>query len=259
MASGMLYSIPIAVVLLGIVLLILGSFELGFRVGEHFRTQYDKEASLSLGPMVGGVLAMLAFVLAFTFAIAAGQHDLRKQNVLREANAVGTAYLRADLLDEPQRTEVKRLLREYVDIRVQAAKGENLDFALTRSVELHQLLWVQVLGAKTNPAPMISLVIQSINDVIDMHETRVTAVLHNRIPRSIWFALFVISALTMTTIGIQIGTIGKRRLIAIVPLILAFSVLATLVVDLDRPLQGRITTEQHAMINLQENMDRDTK
>ena len=260
MDHGLLDSLPIIVVYLGIVLLILASFEVGYRVGERVRPHFDKEASLSLGPMVGGVLAMLAFVLAFTFAISANQHDLRKQYVLDEANAVRSAYLLADLLDEQRRTDVKRLLREYVDIRLHATKGENLETSLARSVEIHGLLWNLVTSAertaqnRNNP-----LVIQSINNVIDTHEKRLTARLHNRIPSSIWLALFAISALTMITIGIQIGTIGKRRLVAILPLILAFAVLATLVVDLDRPQKGLIIVGQQAMMNLQFNMDRRMK
>ena len=250
-------SISIIVIYLCIVLLILVSFEIGYRIGKKVRANFDKEASLSLGPLVGGVLAMLAFFLAFTFAIAADQHDLRKQYVLDEANVIGQAYMRADLLDVQRRTEVKHLLREYVDIRLAAPKAENLSAIIARSVELHDLLWAQVSsGAKANTSSNTALVIQSINNVIEMHEKRLTARVYNRIPVSIWFALFAMSALTMITMGIQIGTIGKRRLVTIIPLILAFAMLATLVVDLDRPQSGGITVGQQAMVNLQTNMDR---
>ncbi len=90
---------------------------------------------------------MLAFVLAFTFSIASHQHDLRKQSVLEEANSIGTAYLRADLLDKQYAIKVKHLLREYVDIRLKAASGSTLDTAMAGSVEIHDHLWALVSAA----------------------------------------------------------------------------------------------------------------
>jgi purine-cytosine permease-like protein len=101
------------------------------------------------------------------------------------------------------------------------------------------------------------LAIQSVNEVIDMHETRVTSGLRNRIPASVWIALFAITALTMITMGVQIGFTGKRRLVAVIPMSLAFAVLVTLVVDLDRPQRGLIIVGQQSLIDLQRSMARD--
>lgn len=256
----LLNSLPISGTYVGIILLMLLSFELGYQISKYTRTRYDKEAHSTLGPMVGGILAMLAFVLAFTFSMAASQHNLRKQHVLDEANAIGTAYLRADLIDEQYGTEVKQLLRDYVDTRLQAVGSDNLDAAIAKSIQLHELLWAQVsFASKTAPNTNTALIIQSINGVIDMHGKRITAVLHNRIPDSIWVTLFAISALTMITMGTQAGLAGSRRLAVVIPLILAFAALATVVVDLDCRQKGMITVEQQAMIDLQSSMDRGTK
>ena len=81
---------------------------------------------------------MLGFALAFMFSMASSHHDLRKKNVLEEANSIGTAYLRADLIDKQYETEVKSMLREYVDIRLKAASGSDLDAALAESVNIHR-------------------------------------------------------------------------------------------------------------------------
>jgi hypothetical protein len=200
---------------------------------------------------------MLAFVLAFTFSIASHQHDLRKQSVLEEANSIGTAYLRADLLDKQYAIKVKHLLREYVDIRLKAASGSALDTAMAGSVEIHDHLWALVsAAAKDRPNTNTSLMIQSINDIIDMHQKRVTAGLRNRIPSSVWMALIGIIALTMITMGAEIGLTGKRRLVAMIPLVLAFAVLVALVVDLNRPQSGLITVGQQSMVDLQRSMSR---
>lgn len=253
-------SLPIPGFYLFAAILMLAFGEIGFQFGIRARSRTDKEAPASLGPMVGGLLAMLAFVLAFTFSMASSQHDLRKGNVLEEANAIGTAYLRADLIDEPFRTEIRRLLREYVDVRLQAASGNDLDAALARSTEIHGLLWAQGSSAARNsPGTNTALLVQSINDVIDMHEKRVTGALRNRIPGSVWLSLVAITALTMIAMGTQVGLTGKRRLVAVIPLVLAFSALVTLVVDLNRPQSGLIVIGQQSMVNLQSSMGRDTR
>ena len=210
--------------------------------------------------MVGGLLGMLGFVFAITFSMAAYQHDIRKQNVLEEANTIGTAYLRADLLDRQYATRLKRLLREYVDIRLKAASGTDLDAALAKSFEIHSRLWTEVsTAAVKSPNTNTSLMIQSINDVIDMHEKRVTGGLRNRIPDSVWIALSAITAVTMITMGMQAGFTGERRLVAVITLSLAFAAVVTLVADLNRPQSGLITVGQQAMVDLQRGMDPETK
>ncbi|MEH6355159.1 MAG: hypothetical protein V7760_03935 [Marinobacter sp.] len=247
--------VPLIWVFLTVAALMLVFCELGYQFGSHAKTRQDKEATASLGPMVGGLLGMLAFVLAFTFSMASSQHDLRKKNVLEEANLIGTAYLRADLLEERYEMEVKRLLKDYVNIRLAAANGSNIEIALKKSAEIHKLLWNKVSSAASEkPDTNTALVIQAINDVIDMHEKRVMGAFGNRVPISVWVALAAINALGMITLGTQVGHTGNRRLIALVPMALAFAVLVTLVVDLNRPLSGFIKVEQQSMINLQISM-----
>lgn len=258
MNLGLVESLPISGFYVVVVILMLIFGEVGYRFGIHVKTYQDKEAPASLGPMVGALLGMLAFVLAFTFSMASSQHVLRKNNVLEEANSIGTAYLRADLIDRQYGAEVKRLLREYVDVRLKAASGGDLDTAIAKSVDIQNLIWAQVSSAaRDNPDTNTALMIQSINDVIDLHEKRVTGALRNRIPGSIWISLFAITALTMVAMGVQIGLTGKRRLVAEIPLVLAFAVLTTLVVDLDRPQRGLIIVGQQSMLNLQNSMGRE--
>ena len=255
METSLLDSIPVPIIFILIVLLILLSNEVGYRIGMRARKRYAGEMVATQGPLVGGLLGMLAFVLAFTFSMAASHHDQRKKFTLQEANVIGTAYLRADLLPPKHRQEIKKLLREYVDVRLRGAKDDAyLAEAIKRSLEIHGLLWQQVLEASQNADIRTGLVIQSINDLIDMHENRIEKGIYTKIPGSVWFALFAISAFTMVTIGIQIGFVRTRGLLAIVPLSLAFAVLATLVIDLDNPGTGFIKEGQYAMEDLQSTM-----
>jgi hypothetical protein len=251
---------PIGIIFVFITIFMLAFCELGFQLGERARRTRDKDAMTSLGPIVGGLMGMLAFVLAITFSMAASQYDLRKQNVIDDANAIGTAYLRADLLDEEGSAELKKLLQEYVDIRLQAVNGGDMAAIVARSVEIQRLLWARVSSvARTTPGINASLNIQAINALIDMHGKRLTAGLYNRIPYSVWLALVAISALAMMTMGIQVGITGKRRLVAVIPMLMAFAVLVTLVADLNRPQKGLITVGQQAMLDLQSSMRTDLK
>lgn len=260
MKIGLLDSVPTYGVYFGVALLILLSFEVGYQISKQARIRYKKNMPSTLGPMVAGLLSMLAFILAFTFSIASSQYHHRKQMVLDEANVIGTAYLRADLLDEQRQAEVKSLLREYVNSRLQAIKIEKFETEIAKATDLHRLLWVQVSSAaKATPNTNTSLLVQSINNVIDMHQNRVTAAVSNRITGSIWLTLITISALTMVTVGFQAGYSRSRRLIAVIPMALAFAALTTVIADLDHPQKGSIKVGQQAMISLQSSMSRDFK
>lgn len=257
-----LEAMPIAGVYLCIVLLILASCEAGILIGRHHRrTRQDEGALTSVGPMVGGLLGMLAFVLAFTFSMAATHHSARKQDVLTEAIHIGTAYLRADLLGDVRGPQIKRLLSEYVDVRLRTARpGGDLKAGVTRSLEIHDLLWAQVSSAvRENSNRNAALAVASVNEVIAMHERRLTDAVHARIPGGIWLGLMAITVLTMGTMGLQIGLSGKRRLVGIIPIALAFSVLVTLILDLNRPQGGFITVSQQPLLDLQARMDRAPK
>lgn len=260
MNPGFFETLPMLVVYLGITAIILLSIEMGYRVGDKVHRDYDKEAPMSVGPLVGGLLSMLAFVLAISYSVAASLNDSRKQYVLDEANAIGTAYLRADLLDGKSKREVKRLLKEYVDTRLEAVSPENLTEALARSVQIQKLLWARAVAISVKaPSQNTQLFVQSINDLIDLHEKRVTAGLRARIPASIWLALLTISSLAMVTLGIQIGFSGSRKLVATIPMSLAFAVLTTLVVDLDRPQAGMTKVGQETMLDLRASMRHDVQ
>ncbi len=251
-------SLNIGVIYLGLVLFILLSYEIGYQVGKLFQNRRKNVDPSSLNHIVSGILGMLAFVLAFTFAMASSQHRSRRQLVLEEANTVGTAYLRADLLEEPYKSRIKELLKEYVSVRIEGASREKFAKAVQRSVEIHEMLWHQVAeAAKRYPSKCTLLVVKSINDVIDMHSKRIAAALRARIPTSIWIALLAISALTMITMGVQAGIGESRKLIAVIPLILAFAVLTALVVDLDRPQRGLIKVGQQEMVDLKKSMEKE--
>jgi len=250
-ATGIMDSLPLWAIYLITAALVLLSAEVGWRLGDYSRHRPRHEKDAPVGAVVGSMLGLLAFLLAFTFGMAASRYDTRKQLVLQEANAIGTAYLRADILPEPERSEIRNLLREYAAPRVQGGTWLVSPEALAQSSALHDRLWAAAVAATArNPESILGgLFVQSLNEVIDLDETRVTAN-RNRIPDSIWMVLYAITILSMAALGYQFGLTGERSWAVIILLVLVFTAVMLLIADLDRPQRGIIQVSQQAMIDL---------
>ena len=110
--------VPLWAVFLATGALLWLAMEGGYRIGRWRHARIVDEKEQPVGAMVASILGLVALVLGFTFSLAASRFDARRMAVLEEANAIGTTYLRARLLPEPQRSEVARLLREYVEVRI---------------------------------------------------------------------------------------------------------------------------------------------
>ena len=231
------------------------SVELGYRLARYRLKHSQEEKESPVGGMVGGTLGLLAFMLAFTFGLAGSRFEDRRQVLLSEANAIGTTYLRAAMLPEPMRTESQNLLREYVDVRLEAIQPGKLDQALKKSEELHVRLWSQAVAAtEKDRSDITGLFVASLNEVIDLHATRVMAGLRSRVPGVIWIVLYVLAILAMVMMGYHSGLAHSRRSIAVIALIIGFSSVLYLIADLDRPGQGSLRVSQQSMIDLRQSM-----
>jgi len=202
-------------------------------------------------------MGLLAFFLAFTFGIAASRFEARRQLVLQEANAIGTAYLRAKLVSEPQSAEIQRVLREYTDLRIDAARRGALPAAIARSEAMHGRLWSEATAlTRSDPHSIAAgLLVDSLNEVIDLHQMRVTAGLRSRIPARVWDVLFLLTFLAMLAMGYHAGQQGMGSSLVILLLVLAFSSVILIIADLDRPLEGSLRVSQLPLIDTRESMD----
>ena len=246
-------AVPLIALFVLAVVLALGIIEGGYRAGRYMHRNSKQEKPVPVGGMVGAVLALLAFLLAFTFGIAANNFQEKRRVLLAEANAIGTAYLRTDLLTEPHRSAVRDMLREYVDIRLEAVRSGNIDEAVVRSEELHVRLWAEAMAsaAEQPDSRLLGLFIDALNEVIDLHATRMQVSVRTRIPETIWVALFIVAVMGLGSMGYQTGLSGSSRSIAAVAVALAFSIVVWLVADLDRAREGMLRVSQQAMIDLQ--------
>jgi hypothetical protein len=252
---GLLDPWPLWALLLATLTVAHLSVEGGYRLARYRQRRSGEEKQEPVGSMVGATLGLLAFMLAFTFGLAGSRFDDRRQVILAEANAIGTAYLRAELLPQPIGAEVRNLLREYVDARLEATQSERTDQALARSEQLQRRLWAQALAAaEKDQSPITGLFIQSLNEVIDLHAKRVMVGLRSRVPGAIWMTLYLLAILGMAMMGYQEGGTGSKRSPAKLALVLAFSLVLMLIVDLDRPGQGMLQVSQQSMIDLRNSM-----
>src|SRR5262247_2098793 len=138
---------PMLAMFVATLVIVLLSYEGGFRAGRWRSRRPEREQEVVVRSMVGTMLGLLTFILAFTFWLAATHFDAARQALLNEANAIRTAYLRADLLPEPQRAEIRNLLREYVDVRLEGVRSGKIEQAVRQSEELHGQLWLQATAS----------------------------------------------------------------------------------------------------------------
>ena len=259
MHATILDSLPLWAVFALTLTLVMLAVEAGYLLGKKHEGRHVQTSPVST--MVGATLGLLAFMLAFTFGMAGNRFEARKTLVIEDANAIRTAYLRADLVDKADTVRIHKLLREYADIRMNASlhPGDQTPEALSRTEQIQDALWtigVRISREQVN-SNTVCLFLQSLNDVVDKHYKRMNIAFSNRIPATIWLVLYSILFFSMAAIGYYSGiTLSRSRLIAVV-LALAFSSIFLLIEDLDRPHQGFMQVSQEAMIKVCRQMEAD--
>ncbi len=254
-ATGLLDSIPLWAVCVAAMVITLLAIELGREVGRRRRAKLAEGAVVQVGPFVAATLSLLAFMLAMVFNTVESRHNELKHVVLDEANAIGTAYLRTDLLPEPDRDELRQLLHDYAALRIEAVESgqeEQVQRAIERSQELQGILWSRAAAlAEERPTPTSALFVQAVNELIDLHETRLTVGLRYRLPGLVWGVLIGLALLAHAMGGYATGLSGSRRLVPItLSTALAFSVVLVLIVSLDRPFHHLSDVTQAAIPGL---------
>ncbi|NOQ15965.1 MAG: hypothetical protein GQ581_02805 [Methyloprofundus sp.] len=250
--------LPIWVLFILTLLVFLMVVEAGFRLGNRNSTTVKEGQRSQVSAIMGTTLGLLTFLLAFTFGKAETRFSAKKLMVVESANAIGTAYLRTDLLVEPYATQAKVLLHEYIELHVQAPQhmrnGDyvKLEQALARSGTIEDLLWQQaVVVARQNPSVFtVELYIQALNSVFDIKVVRVWVALLNRIAPTIWGTLYFIALISMGALGYYSGLNGRRSPAVTIALVLTFSAVMLLIIDLDRPKVSLFKVNQQVMLDL---------
>jgi hypothetical protein len=243
--------IPIPGVFLLIALVLLVAYEVGFRVGRWWQIRTPEETQGPTDALVGSIIAFLAFLLAITMSMASDRFDTRRGLVLDEANTIHTAYLRAGYLPAPYGDQSRALLREYVSLRINTDDRQQLAANFARSQEIHAQLWAMVEQlAKTESSDVFALYIESVNDVINAHESRATAIVYARVPETVVILLILGAGITLGMVGYSAGLTRRRSPMTALVLVVLLAVVLTLVVDLDRPRNGFLQVSQQPLFDL---------
>jgi hypothetical protein len=226
-------------------LLLLIAVEGGFRMGlrRHRKMTVEAKKTVRGDVTLGSMLALLGLLLAFTYAFSLSRADMRKQAIVNEANAIGTAFLRADLGAEPGRSELRQGLLDYAHTRLIYAElyGEGLREAVDHSLEVQARLWPATELALQGdvPGPIQALIVQAANDVLDTHTIRL-AVINDRLPGPVLGLLLLVAAASLAVAAHNAGlngTINRWRMSAFCFILAA---LMLVIVDFDRGQHGFI-------------------
>jgi len=187
-------------------------------------------------------LTLLGLIIGFTFSMAVSRYDQRKNLEEEEANAIGTEYLRADLLPEADAAKVRGLLKEYVAERIRFFTTRDVsarDEIGVRTGKLQNDLWAAVrTPALAKPDPLTQLAVAGMNDVINS-QGYTQAAYWNRIPQAAWFLLGVIALCANFLVGLAVhGPTAKIRLRLVLPVVIAIAFF--LIADIDAPHGGVI-------------------
>jgi hypothetical protein len=210
-------------------------------VGEH---EY-------FGVIQTATLTLLGLVIGFTFSMAVNRYDQRKNYEEEEANAIGTEYVRAELLPEPDATNVRAKLKDYLDQRISwysRTEGEHLREVEARTAGLQSELWGAIRGpAGASPTPVMALVVSGMNDVLNT-QGYTQAAWWNRIPPAAWLLMLSLAICSNVLVGMSAKARAHRVLLFVLPLIVAIAFL--LIADIDSPRRGLIAVSPLNLFSL---------
>lgn len=245
----------------GLFLSMLLSMEIGLQIGRRKAATVNESTKSQINAIQASMLGLLALVLGFTFSLALQRYDDRSQTVVKEANAIRTTYLRAQLLPVSMRDELQTLVRRYLDIRIQESRFTLVDTAireplLLQTNQMIEELWRYARRAAEEDVQFVTsgLFIQSLNELIDAFGTS-DAVLNRHIPEIVFFLLFVTFAMTATILGCASGIAGNRPPFATIVLVALIVLVTFMVIDLDRPRRGLIQISYESLISLQQTIE----
>ena len=215
----------------------------------------DDKAEGQEGYIVSAVLGLLALLMGFTFSLAVDRFDARRLLVLEESNAIGTAYLRAQLLPEPHRARTSDILVRYTDNRIKLAqaKPDSVGPYLAVNDALVTDLWAATSAAfePIKGLDFSSAYIESINLVIDLDSSR-KAARNARVPAEVFVVLIIYLVTTAGVMGYVLH--GARGWMAAIFLLLLLALALSLIIDIDRPTLGGIVEGQGPMEALRKSM-----
>ncbi len=232
---------------------------LSARLGRHLllkQSKPDKELREDFNIILAATLTLLGLIIGFSFSMAANRYDLRRNYEEAEANAIGTEYLRAELLPAADTGKVRALLRDYLDQRIafyQADDDKEVQRISTRTTALQNELWSAIRApAAAQPNPVTALVVSGMNDVLNSQGYAQFG-FWNRIPKGSWALMVAIAIGSNLLIGYGSRSVtAGTKLLPILPLLVSIAFM--LIADIDSPRHGIIRVKPLDLISLSESL-----
>jgi hypothetical protein len=206
--------------------------------------------------VLGATLTLLGLIIGFTFSMAVGRYDQRKNYVEEEANAIGTEYVRVDLLPAADADKLHALLKQYLQQRIlfyEAWHGDNKLAEIDgETLKLQNEMWsvVSAVG-RTQQTQVIALAVSGMNDVLN-RQGYTQAAWWNRIPVAAWGLMAFIAIVCNVLVGVAAHETKARRALFVLPFMIAIAFM--LVADLDSPRGGIIRVQPQNLLALQSTM-----
>ena len=220
--------------------------EIGYRLGRRHLASKAPSQAEGVGLIVGGLLGLLAFVLALTLSYGSARFNERRQVTLNEANAIGTAWLRAEAISHPRGPEISRLIADYGRARkeyVQAPRDTSIIEAInTRTSGLQTEIWGHVSAVTHERAdPVVVSLMIALNEMFDM-STAARFAHETRFPPQLFWLLIGLALISMGALGYQLGLRQQKTYVLSTVLTAVWTAVIVVIIDLSAPRLGAIRT-----------------
>ena len=236
--------------------------EIGRRLGSRRLANDAQGAMLGLGVADGAIFALFGLMIAFTFSGAANRFDTRRQLIAEEANAIGTAYLRLDLLAPDSQPMMRHQFKEYLDSRLEVYRKfpdiEAVKAKLSESAKIQTEIWSQAVAVTRLPGghpDAAKLVLPALNSMIDITTTRTMAI-RTHPPQIIFALLFVLALVCALLVGFGTAGSKQRSWLHITAFVTITVISVYVILDIENPRAGliRIDAYDSVLIQLRESM-----
>jgi hypothetical protein len=238
----------------------LAALEIGRAIGRRRFSRDEEKARAGLGAVEGAVFALLGLLIAFTFSGAAARFDTRRELIVQEANAIGTAWLRLDLLPPDTQPALRDLFRSYLDARLAAYEKvpdmKSVQAELSRANALQSEIWNGAISASQRaPNPLHASLIYALNEMFDITTTRTMAAKVHP-PMLIFLMLGALALVSSLLAGYAMAGGRTRSWTHVIGFALIMAITVYVILDLEYPRVGflRVDDFDQALKDLRQSM-----
>jgi len=252
-------SLPLFVRFLLTIVIIIGSIKLGSFLWGAFKLSNRNEKDSMISVISGSILGLLSFMLAFTFGIVSDRHDARKSLVRDEANQIATMWLRSDFISEPDRSLTKKLVENYLDLRIsllKSASDESIMKSVVEADRIHDKLWdLGVSHLKDDlQTDLGALYFDALNKLAEIQGLRIAIGYRGHIPTGMWISLYTLLICAMLSIGYYAASVQSNISFASILLAFSFSLVIGIIANLDQLQTVHFEVSQQPLLDLQKKL-----